>query len=101
MSEESIARKIGAQLIKNSGRNFRKGDMRLHLGDYDFLVDAKEGAGLNLNEKVWAKVCTDATTWGIDYVPMILRTLPDGQMIACIPFDELVQIIDRAVHDRA
>jgi hypothetical protein len=94
MTEELIAKKIGANLVKNSGRNMRKGDMRLEIYDISFLIDAKEGASFSFTESAWAKVCTDAATWGTQYIPMILRATPKGSLVACIPFDELIQIIE-------
>lgn len=94
MSEAEIAKKIGATLVKNSGRGLRKGDMRLEKYDLSFLIDAKEGASFAFNERAWSKVCTDASTWGLQYMPMILRVTNSGAMIACIPFDELIQIIE-------
>lgn len=103
MSEASVAKRINAndgssemQLIKNSGRNTRKGDAKLKVSWANFIVDIKEGKSLALNESVWAKVCTDANTWGSEYIPMILRVLPNGTMIACVPFDDLEFIVDGA-----
>lgn len=94
MTEEAIAKKIGASLVKNSGRNIRKGDMRLEIYDLAFLIDAKEGASFAFNEKAWSKVCSDAASWGTQYIPMILRVTNSGSMIACIPYNELIQLVE-------
>lgn len=94
MSEEAIAKKIGAELVSNSGRGLRKGDMKFYMNGLQFLIDAKEGASFAFTEKAWAKVCTDAATYGYDWIPMILRVTNSGSMIACIPFDDLIELID-------
>ncbi len=50
-------RRFGGVAQKNSGRGSRKGDAILE----PFLVDVKEASkSFTLNEKVWAKICTDA-----------------------------------------
>lgn len=89
MSEKLIAKSIGAQLVTNSGRGFRKGDM---LWEW-FVVDAKEGLSFSFNENAWRKVCSDTMTYGLDRSPMILRVMPGGSRIACIQFEELKNII--------
>ena len=83
MSEASIAKKIGAILVKNSGRGLRKGDMTWE----DFVIDAKEGKSFAFNERAWAKICDDALSHGVDREPMILRVFPSGGMVACIPWN--------------
>jgi hypothetical protein len=85
MTEEAIAKKIKASLIKNSGRGLVKGDMKWQ----SFIVDAKEGKTFQFTEQVWAKACSDALSHGPEFTPMILRVMPGGAMIACIPFSEL------------
>jgi len=56
--EASLAKQIGAKLVKNSGRGqFSFGDMLLG----DFMVDAKFAKkSFGLSESSWGKVCTDA-----------------------------------------
>ena len=88
LSEESVAKDIGAKLIKNSGRGRKKGDMQWK----DFVIDVKEGKSFALTEASWAKMCTDTYKNGIQYEPMILRVLPNGAKIACIPFDFLEEL---------
>ena len=57
MSERSESKRIGAKLIKNSGRGQKKGDASWH----NFIVDFKEvGKSFTLNKDVWAKATTDA-----------------------------------------
>lgn len=90
MSEKEIADSIGAELVKNSGRGTRKGDMLWN----EFVVDAKEGKSFVLNEKSWSKICMDTKTYGVDSVPMLLRVLDNGARIACIPLDILEELID-------
>lgn len=101
MSEASIARDINreegsakVELIKNSGRNTRKSDAKVTISWARFIADIKEGKSLSLNASVWSKVCSDAYTWGPEYIPMILRVLDDGTKIACIPFDDLTLLVD-------
>ena len=91
MSEEDVLKKIGAQPIKNSGRGMRKGDgIWRH-----FIVDVKEHKALTLNEKMWAKMCSDAFSHGPEYEPMILAKLPNGSLVAGISFAELRRLVER------
>lgn len=90
MSEQKIAKLIGAKLVKNSGRGMYKGDMLWK----DFVVDTKEGKSFTLNEETWAKICSDARSHGISMEPMLLRVLDNGAMIACIPFTFLRWIME-------
>lgn len=59
MSEASEAKRIGATLVKNSGRGkHNKGDCIL---DGVFTVDIKEyEKSFGLSQTVWAKICSDA-----------------------------------------
>lgn len=94
MSEAKIAKKIGADLVKNSGRGLRKGDMTHTRTGHKLLIDAKEGKSFTLNEKVWAKVCSDAYTWGSEYLPVILRAFDDGSMVAVISWSDLEDLME-------
>jgi len=89
LSEKDIAKKIGADLIKNSGRGSIKGDMKWK----NFIIDAKEGKSLQLNESVWGKICADTLTHGSDKDPMILRELPSGVKLAVIEFSVLKRLV--------
>lgn len=93
MSEEKIAKKIGATLIKNSGRGLKKGDMTKTIMKYDFLIDAKEGKSLSLNQSVWAKVTSDAWSHSPHHIPMIVREFPNGELVAVIPYWYLEEFI--------
>lgn len=76
MSEKSeIKRLTTAKAHKNSGRNMLKGDATWE----SFVVDIKEAKkSFNLNEKVWAKITTDAIKAGIDKSPALIIVLGDG-----------------------
>lgn len=64
MSERGEAKRIDAKLHKNSGRGkIVKGDARWH----NFCVDFKEyPKGMRVDQKMWAKVTTDAMKSGLD-----------------------------------
>lgn len=86
MSEEKIAKEIGAELVKNSGRGMMKGDMKYHTPKHKYVVDAKEGKSFSLTPQVWAKIRADAMQHGVSWEPMILRRFPDGTMVVIIDF---------------
>ena len=73
MSERSESKRIGAKQHKNSGRNTHKGDATWK----NFTVDFKEvGKSFTLNQKVWAKVVTDAIKNNSD--PAIIVVIGEG-----------------------
>ena len=73
MSERSESKRIGAKQHKNSGRNTHKGDATWN----NFTVDFKEvGKSFTLNQKVWAKVVTDAIKNNND--PAIIVVIGEG-----------------------
>lgn len=76
MSEQSEARRDGADLQPNSGRGtHKKADATLG----DLSIDYKEyGQTFGISRKAWAKVCTDAATNGPDMVPVIKVVLGQG-----------------------
>lgn len=90
MSEEEVCKKAGLDKTKNSGRGMIKGDFTWKY----FVGDIKEGKSLTFNQSVWAKNCSDALSHGFGHSPMILRVLPNGNMIACIEFSELKYLFD-------
>ena len=92
MSEKQIAQNIGARGIKNSGRGMFKGDMKWTGKFHKFIVDSKEGKSFVLNEKTWAKICSDSMNHGPEWQPMILRVFPSGVMVACIEFGTLAEL---------
>lgn len=87
-SERKMAKEIGAEPTKNSGRGMYKGDMRLD----NFLIDLKEvSKSFQLDLSVWAKICTDAATYGYDTKPLLLIKFPNGVRLAVTDFYDLVE----------
>jgi hypothetical protein len=85
VSEASVAKKIGAKKVKNSGRGLRKGDMIKGR----VVFDLKEvERSFSLNKSVWAKVCTDASTYGWEYVPVLLVEFKDGMRLVVMDYDD-------------
>ena len=96
MSEKSeIKRLKTAKAHKNSGRNTLKGDATWE----SFVVDIKEAKkSFSLNEKVWAKITTDAIKAGIDKSPALIIVLGDGPKKIRLVITELnviEEMIDR------
>jgi hypothetical protein len=85
-----MAKQMGAQLIKNSGRGIRKGDALWR----DFVVDYKEGKSFTVNEKVWAKICGDTLQHGASKNPLIVLQLPNGAQIAILGFRHLKTVLE-------
>ena len=79
--EATEIHKIGAQPVKNSGRNHYKGDFQLGR----FIGDVKEAAkSFTLNEKVWAKLVTDSLTYSGTRFPVLLVVLGGKTRLAVI-----------------
>jgi hypothetical protein len=75
MSEKNEIKRIKARPHKNSGRGNTKGDATWT----SFIVDIKEAKkSFTLNEKVWAKITTDAIRSGIDKSPALIVVLGEG-----------------------
>jgi hypothetical protein len=75
MSEQGEIKKIKAVAHKNSGRGNKKGDATWG----NFIIDIKEASkSFTLNEKVWAKITTDAIRSGIDKSPALVIVLGSG-----------------------
>lgn len=75
MSEKSEIKRISGEAHKNSGRGIKKGDATWH----SFIVDVKEAKkSFTLNQKVWAKITTDALRSGIDKSPALIVVLGEG-----------------------
>jgi hypothetical protein len=75
MSEKNEIKRIKAKPHKNSGRGNKKGDASW----FSFIVDIKEAKkSFTLNEKVWAKITTDAIKSGIDKSPALIVVLGEG-----------------------
>ena len=91
MTEKSEGKRIGAKLIKNSGRGQKKGDATWQ----NFVVDFKEvGKSFTLNKDVWAKAVTDALRSNAD--PAIVVVLGETQKtrLAVIELSLLEQILE-------
>ena len=93
MSERGEAKRDGAKLHKNSGRNTTKGDATWK----DFVVDYKEfSKTFGLSKDVWAKAVTDAIRSGTDKSPVIKVILGDGNSkvrLAVIEWELLEQLL--------
>jgi hypothetical protein len=76
MSEKSESKRDGARLQKNSGRGqYQKSDAKLG----DLSIDYKEHEkSFSISRDVWGKVCTDAASNGLDFVPVIKVILGSG-----------------------
>lgn len=93
MSEASEARRDGAKLQKNSGRGKHlKGDAVL-LGH--FLIDYKEASkSFGINEKVWAKVSTDAVKQGLIPLIKIILGTEDKVRLWVVPDYIMTDLLD-------
>lgn len=88
VSEKKVAKEIGAKLIKNSGRGIFKSDMRINGTEY--VIDLKEAEkSFKLDLNVWAKVCTDAASYGYESKPLLLVKFKKGIKLAVIDWDDL------------
>lgn len=75
MSEQAEIKRLNAVKHKNSGRGNKKGDATWN----SFVIDIKEASkSFTLNQKVWAKVTTDAIKSGIDKSPGLVIVLGEG-----------------------
>ncbi len=83
MSEEKVAKAIGAKLVKNSGRGTNKGDFILGR----VVFDLKEvSRSFQLTRSVWDKISNDAATYGWGYIPALLVTFKDGPSLVVMNF---------------
>ncbi len=91
MSEKNEIKRIKAKAHKNSGRGTKKGDATWN----NFIVDIKEASkSFTLNQKVWAKITTDAIRSGIDKSPALVVVLGDGAKKTRLIVTELSVIED-------
>lgn len=96
-SERAELKGIGARPHPNSGRGkIAKAD-----GSTDTLiVDIKEAAkSFTLNQKVWAKICTDAHKTDSSKAPALLIVLGEGNMkirLAIVEWDLLNSLMEAA-----
>lgn len=92
MSERQEIARDGAKAQKNSGRGkFQKGDATLG----EFLIDYKEsGKGVRVDEKMWAKICTDAVKAG-NLEPVLKLIIGEGKhkiRLAVISWEEFEEL---------
>lgn len=91
MSEKNEIKRINAKGHKNSGRGNKKGDATWK----SFVIDFKEAKkSFTLNEKIWAKITTDAIKAGIDKSPALIVILGDGPKKTRLVIAELSVIED-------
>jgi len=95
MTEKGELKKMGAKAHKNSGRGNKKGD-----GTWNsFVIDIKEASkSFTINEKVWAKVTTDAIKSGIDKSPALVVVLGEGPKKVRLFVTEL-SVIESMIED--
>lgn len=87
MSEKELAKRDGAKLVKNSGRNHEKGDAKLD----PFLIDYKETPkSFTVNYAAWKKHAKDA--WENHHrEPVIVVELTE-ETLAVVNWDLLKQM---------
>lgn len=91
MSEKAEIKRINGQAHKNSGRGTKKGDATWQ----SFVVDIKEAKkSFTLNQKVWAKITTDAIRSGINKSPALIIVLGEGSKKTRLVVAELSVIED-------
>ena len=94
MSERSEAKRIGARLHKNSGRNSRKGDATWN----QYIIDIKEySKSFSLSQDVWAKVVTDCLRVDKSKSPALILVLGEGDRktrLAVVELSELERLIE-------
>jgi hypothetical protein len=94
VSERSEAKRIGANLHKNSGRNNRKGDATWK----NYIIDIKEySKSFSLTQDVWAKVVTDALKVDKSKSPALIVVLGEGSRktrLAVVELSELERLIE-------
>ena len=93
--EKAEAKRMGAKTTKNSGRGMLKGDGIWR----DFVVDWKFAVkSFALNQKVWAKVVTDALKRDKHKSPALIIVLGEGRekvRLAILELSVLEDILDR------
>lgn len=93
MSERGEAKKIGARLHKNSGRNNIKGDASWN----NYILDFKEfSKSFSITQDVWAKVVTDTLKVDRSKSPAIYLSLGENHKIrlAIIEWSEFERLVD-------
>jgi hypothetical protein len=96
MSERGEAKRIGARLHKNSGRNYTKGDASWR----DYVIDFKEFTkSFSLTQNVWAKVVTDTLKVDRYKSPAIMLVLDGKTRLAIIEWSEFERLVDNDESD--
>lgn len=93
MSERGEAKRIGANLHKNSGRGMKKADMSWN----DYVVDSKEySKSFSLSQDVWAKIVTDTLKVDRSKSPALLVVLGDKHKtrLAIIEWSEFERLVE-------
>jgi hypothetical protein len=91
MSERGEAKRIGARLHKNSGRNYTKGDMSWN----NYVVDSKEySKSFSVTQDVWAKVVTDTLKVDRKKSPAILLVLDGKTRLAILEWSEFERLVE-------
>lgn len=96
MSERGEAKRIGAKLHKNSGRNYTKGDASWR----SYVIDFKEFTkSFSLTQNVWAKVVTDTLKVNRSKSPAIMLVLDGKIRLAIIEWSEFERLVDNDESD--
>lgn len=96
MSEKGEAKRIGAKLHKNSGRNYTKGDASWR----SYVIDFKEFTkSFSLTQNVWAKVVTDTLKVNRSKSPAIMLVLDGKIRLAIIEWSEFERLVDNDESD--
>ena len=93
MSEKGEAKRIGAQLHKNSGRGNKKADMSWN----DYVVDSKEySKSFSISQDVWAKIVTDTLKVDKNKSPALLLVLGEKYKtrLAIIEWSEFERLVE-------
>jgi hypothetical protein len=96
MSERGEAKRIGAKLHKNSGRNYTKGDASWR----SYVIDFKEfSRSFSITQNVWAKVVTDTLKVDRSKSPAIMLVLDGKTRLAIIEWSEFERLVDNDESD--
>ena len=93
MSERGEAKRIGAKLHKNSGRNNTKGDASWN----NYILDFKEfSKTFSITQDVWAKVVTDTLKVDKGKSPAIYLALGETHKVrlAIIEWSEFERLVE-------
>jgi hypothetical protein len=95
VTERGEAKRIGASLHKNSGRNQKKGDATWE----NYIVDIKEySKSFSISQDVWAKVVTDQMKVDRAKSPALILVLGEGSRktrLAVVELSELERLIEK------